>query len=57
MASQFKKGSIVVRERRMVVAKLDAEGRPVERERSEPTVLHRDLIRDEFWSERPGLLD
>ncbi len=53
---QFKKGSIVIREKRKVVAKMDAEGRPVERERSEPTVLHTDLIRDAFWNDHPKLL-
>ena len=54
---QFKKGSIVVRQKQRVVVKVDAEGRPVERERTEPVVLHRDLIKDDFWTvDFPGLL-
>ena len=49
LPEQFKKGSIVLRQKQKVVVKIDAEGRPVERERTEPVVLHRDLIREEFW--------
>ena len=57
LPEQFKKGSIVLRQKQKVVVKMDAEGRPVERERTEPIVLHRDLIREEFWSvDFPGLL-
>ena len=53
-------GSVVVRHRRKVVVegKVNAEGKPVERERSEAVVLHCDIIRDDpFWTvDHPGLL-
>ena len=49
-------GSVVVRQKRLVAVKLDASGLPVERERNEPTVLHCDIIRDDFWKENPALL-
>lgn len=32
------------------------DGRSVTRERSEPTVLHVDIIGNAFWDERPELL-
>jgi tRNA(His) guanylyltransferase len=56
LPEQFKKGSIVIRRKCIVVVKTDAEGRPIERERVEPVVLHCDIIRDEFWREHPELL-
>ena len=49
-------GSVVIRQRRRVVVKVDGDGNSVERERSEPTVLHCDIIREEpFWKENPVL--
>ena len=50
---------MIVRERRRVVVKVDADGQPVrERDKLELVVLHRDIIKDEpFWTvDHPGLL-
>ncbi|PNH04219.1 putative tRNA(His) guanylyltransferase [Tetrabaena socialis] len=56
LPEQFKKGSVVLRTRALVEVKRREDGQPVLRERSVPTVLHVDLIRDEFWAEHPELL-
>ncbi|KAG1679116.1 hypothetical protein FOA52_000471 [Chlamydomonas sp. UWO 241] len=54
----FKKGSIVLREKRLAIVKHDDEGRPVERLRTEVVVVHCDIIRDEpFWKEHLTLLE
>ncbi len=54
-------GSVVVRERKSVVVKTDAEGRPIERERSMPAVMHCDIIKGPgqggFWDDHPRLLE
>ncbi|GAX74996.1 hypothetical protein CEUSTIGMA_g2442.t1 [Chlamydomonas eustigma] len=59
LPEQFKKGSVVVMQRRKVVVKMTESGVPVEREKTEPTVLHCDIIRTEagaFWAQNPDLL-
>ena len=42
----------------MIEGKVNSEGGPLERERSEAVVLHCDIIRDDpFWTvDHPGLL-
>jgi len=59
LPEQFKKGSVVVRQKRKVVVKMADSGVPVEREKTEPCVLHCDIIRAEtggFWDQNPDLL-
>ncbi|KAK9820495.1 hypothetical protein WJX72_010876 [[Myrmecia] bisecta] len=53
---QFRKGSIVVRQRQRVVVKHGEDGTPVEREVSVPTVLHVDIIGNQFWVDNPQIL-
>ncbi|GLC49307.1 hypothetical protein PLESTB_000205100 [Pleodorina starrii] len=56
LPEQFKKGSVVVRQKALVEVKRREDGSPVMRERALPTVLHVDIIRDEFWKANPHLL-
>lgn len=49
-------GTTVVRLRSLVVVKHLEDGTPVTRERAEPTALHCDIIRDDFWKQHPHLL-
>ncbi|PNW74008.1 hypothetical protein CHLRE_13g581550v5 [Chlamydomonas reinhardtii] len=56
LPEQFKKGSVVIRRKTMVEVKQRADGTPVLRERNLPTVLHTDIIREEFWQEYPHLM-
>ncbi|GIL64566.1 hypothetical protein Vafri_18462 [Volvox africanus] len=56
LPEQFKKGSVIIRQRALVEVKRRDDGSPVMRERSVPTVLHVDIIRDEFWESNPQLL-
>lgn len=46
---------MVIRQR-VLRARTTADGRTVERERLEATVLHCDIIKDAFWAEHPELL-
>ncbi|KAG2497128.1 hypothetical protein HYH03_004719 [Edaphochlamys debaryana] len=56
LPEQFKKGSVVVRQKAMVEVKQREDGSPVLRERALPAILHCDIIGDGFWQERPHLL-
>jgi len=56
LPEQFKKGSVVIRQREKVVVKHKEDGTPVQRERVAPVVLHVDIIREAFWKEHPELL-
>lgn len=47
---------MVIRRKTMVEVKQRADGTPVLRERNLPTVLHTDIIREEFWQEYPHLM-
>ena len=48
-------GSVVIRKKvKRLVER--GEGPPVEKEVTEPVVLHCDIMRDAFWKEHPALL-
>lgn len=49
-------GSTVVQARELRSVKLGADGQPVQREYSMPSVSHEDIISDKFWSEHPEIL-
>ncbi|GFR47391.1 hypothetical protein Agub_g9107 [Astrephomene gubernaculifera] len=56
LPDQFKKGSVVIRQKALLEVKRREDGSPVLRERSVPTVMHADIIRDDFWEAHPQLL-
>lgn len=55
LPERFRKGSVVIRQQ-VMVEKQAADGRIKTKERMQPTVLHCDIIRDEFWQKHPELL-
>lgn len=56
LPEQFKKGSIVIRNRAKVIVKYKEDGTAVERDRFLIQVMHCDLIRDDFWVQHPDIL-
>lgn len=56
LPQRFRKGSVVVRQESEVTT-TNSSGEQVKRMKRLPTVLHVDLIRDEFWREHPDILD
>jgi len=55
LAPRLLQGSVVVRTKAVEIRQR-ADGSVKEKEVVRPTVLHVDLIRDDFWLERPELL-
>lgn len=53
LPARFKKGSVIIRCMHLVTGS-DSEG--TAKHRSTPTVLHVDIIKDEFWQQHPELL-
>lgn len=49
-------GSVVLRMKHKRVVKHLDDGTPVEREVSQPTVCHNDIIGSAFWEQHPELL-
>eukprot|EP00877_Chromochloris_zofingiensis_P006558 jgi/Chrzof1/2155/Cz11g04100.t1 len=56
LPEQFRKGSVVIRERTRIVVKHREDGTPVERERLQLQVLYCDVIAQSFWDEHPHVL-
>ncbi|OZJ02424.1 hypothetical protein BZG36_04829 [Bifiguratus adelaidae] len=52
----FKKGSVILRQPTTVSVVSEKTGQPVMREKMIPTISFVDMIKDEFWIQRPYLL-
>ncbi|KAI8375981.1 tRNA-histidine guanylyltransferase 1 [Radiomyces spectabilis] len=52
----YKKGSVIVREKREVESVSPRNGEIVRRLKAIPVALHEDIIGESFWNERPHLL-
>lgn len=53
LPARFRKGSVIIRSMQLVSGS-DSEG--TARYRSVPTVLHVDIIKDDFWQQYPEIL-
>lgn len=49
-------GSVIIWQEQNVQKKVREDGTPVFRTVSEPTILHVDIIRDEFWEVHGSIL-
>lgn len=56
LPEMFRKGSVVVKEETNVSTTSSKTGQEVVRKKKKPTIMHIDIIGDEFWEKRPWLL-
>lgn len=56
LPERFRKGTVIIRQDTEVTS-ANSKGQDVTRTRRIPTVLHVDIIRDEFWEHHPEILN